>query len=288
MPFHDTRAVGGHLNIGRPRTYRLFAAAVVLGLVLIVAFGGSAGALQDGADDHSSPEVGSETSGPDATTAEDDAQAEELREGATVYSQICASCHQAGGVGLEGQFPPLIDNANVDDAAYIDDVITNGRRGEIEVAGVTYDGVMPSFSTLSDEDTSAVIAFILNDFVAPARSAAAPVGPVAGTELPALTNLTYVLTFVLVAGLIGLVLAPRVLSENDRLNTTWLDAWLKTAVIVTCTIFLIVVVPNWAVRHSTVTDLSRFFQDLIGVSLWLIGMVTIASSLWFAHRRSRV
>lgn len=221
-------------------------------------------------------------------TAEQVALDDQLREGATVYAQICASCHQAGGQGLEGQFPPLKGNPNVDDASYIEEVIANGRQGEIIVDGVTYNGVMPSFSTLNDDDTVAVIAFIQNDFVAPALSAAVPLGPVAGTELPALTNMTYVLAFAMSAGLIGLVLAPRVLSENSRLNTPWLDAWLKTAVIVSSVVFLTIYVPDWAIKNEYVTDLSRFAQDLIGVSLWLFGMVVVMWSLWYAHRRSRV
>lgn len=285
MPFQDTRAAGGHLRVPHSKAVRLLTAAVALGLILTALLGGSAQALQGESDEPATADDPPATSEPSPA---DEIRDEQLREGATVYAQICASCHQAGGAGLEGQFPPLVDNDRVDDAAYVEDVITNGLRGEIEVAGVTYNGVMPSFSTLSDDDTSAVIAFIQNDFIAPAVSTAVPLGPVAGTELPALANMTYVLTFAMVAGLIGLVLAPRVLSENDRLNVPWLDAWLKTAVIVSSTIFLTVVVPDWAVKNSTVTKLSRFAQDLIGVSLWLFGMVAIAWSLWYAHGRSRV
>ncbi len=285
MPFHDTRAAGGHLRIPRPRAIRLLTAAVALGLILTALLGGSAQALQGESDEPATADDEPATTG---SPVEDEARDEELREGAAVYAQICASCHQAGGVGLEGQFPPLIDNDHIDDAAYVEDVITNGRQGEIEVSGVLYDGVMPSFSTLSDEDTSAVIAFMQADFVAPAISAAVPLGPVAGTELPALANVTYLLAFAITAGLIGLVLAPRVLSENDRLNVPWLDAWLKTAVIVASAILLTGVIPDWAVKHSAVTKLSRFSQDLIGVSLWLFGMVVVAGSLWYAHRRSRV
>lgn len=156
------------------------------------------------------------------------------------------------------------------------------------VDGVTYDGVMPSFSTLSDGDTAAVIAFMQNDFVAPALEAAIPLGPVAGTELPGLSNMTTLVAFGITAALVLMVLGPRILSENDRLDVPWLDAWLKTALIVSSVILLTVIIPDWAIRNSTVTSLSRFAQDLIGVSLWLLGMVVVAWSLWYAHRRSRV
>lgn len=258
----------------------------VVSFVLAAVLAGPAGAFQDDADAPETPTE--ETTDADEPSPADEARDEQLREGATVYAQICASCHQAGGEGLEGQFPPLKDNPNVDDADYLADVIANGRQGEIVVAGVVYNGVMPSFSTLNEDDTAAVIAFIQNDFVAPPLEAAAPLGPVAGTELPALTNMTYFVTLAMVAGLIGLVLAPRILSENSRLNTPWLDAWLKTAVIVSGVLFFTVIVPDWAIKNEYVTDLSRFAQDLIGVSLWLFGMIVVMWSLWYAHRRSRI
>lgn len=284
MPSPDASASAGNplLHAGRISVF-----VIVLTLFGVSLFGGPAHALEAETDEAAvGGQTGEETV--DEPIAGDEARDEQLRLGATVYAQICASCHQAGGVGLEGPFPPLIDNDNVDDATYVESVITNGRQGEIIVNGVTYDGVMPSFSTLSDDDTLAVIAFIQNDFAAPTVSDVAAVGPAAGTKLPPLSNMTYVLAFAMTAGLIVLVLAPRVLSENDRLDTPWLDAWLKAAVIVSGAIILTVIIPDWAVKNSTVTSLSRFAQDLIGVSLWLLGMVVVLWSLWYAHRRSRV
>lgn len=277
MPPHDTTA------FGRIKFRRLVGTFLLT--TALLALGGQAGALTEA--DETSDDPTEESSGGEPS-AEQEAEDELLREGATVYAQVCASCHQAGGVGLEGQFPPLIDNPNVDDSAYLEMVITNGRQGELEVAGVVYDGIMPSFSTLSDDDTDAVIAFVQNDFIAPVAVATPAVGPAAGTELPALANMTYLLAFVIVAGLILLVLAPRILSENDRLHVPWLDALLKTAVIVSGVILLTVVIPDWAIRHDEVTKLSRFAQDLVGVSFWGFGMVVVTWSLWYAHRRSRV
>lgn len=222
-------------------------------------------------------------------TAEELAAEEQLREGSAAYSQICASCHQAGGIGVTGQFPPLRDNPRADDAEYVRTVITSGRSGELEVDGVVYDGVMPSFSTLPDDDIEAIIAFIGNDFVAPAAEVAAVrTGPVAGTELPALTNMGTLLAFVIVAGSTLLVLGPRITSVNDRLNFPWLDAWLRTAVIVAAVILFTVVIPDWAVRNATVGSLSRFAQDAIGVGLWGGGVLVVLWGLWYAHRESRL
>ena len=215
---------------------------------------------------------------------------DQLREGAEVYSQVCSSCHQPGGAGLPGRYPPLTDNPHVDDAAYVAEVIMNGREGEIVVADETYNGVMPSFSTLTDDETDAVIAYIQNDFAAPAAAIAdfESSGPVAGTELPALTNMTAYATYLLAASVFALVLAPRLLSQNNRLNTPWLDAWLKTAVIVLSVIILTVFLPDWALKTGAVSKLSRFAQDFIGSALWAIGLATVLGGLWYAHRESRV
>lgn len=231
---------------------------------------------------------------PAAELAPEELEAQEaadelLREGQQVYSQICSSCHQPGGAGLSGQYPPLLDNPRVDDADYVEGVIENGLQGELEVGGEVFDGVMPSFSTLTDEETDAVIAFMQNDFAAPAaEGAVGPTGPVAGTELPALTNMGAIVAYLLAAGVAGLVLAPRLLSENSRLNTPWLDAWLKTAVIVTAVVFLTIIIPDWALKRGPVTKLSRFSQDLIGTGLWVAGLSALLAGLWYAHRESRI
>ena len=227
-----------------------------------------------------------------AADAAAEAEALLLQEGQQVYSQICSSCHQPGGTGLEGQFPPLIDNPNVDDAGYVADVITNGRQGEIVVDGVAYDGVMPSFSTLTDEEVEAVTAYIQNDFQAPptadGEQAIGSGGPVAGTELPALTNMGSLVAFLLAALVVLLVLAPRLLSVNDRLAVPWLDAWLKTAAIVVAVYLLVIHIPNWALQQGSVGRLSRFGQDLIGTGLWSLGVAVLLGGLWYAHRESRV
>ncbi|NNE95687.1 MAG: cytochrome c [Acidimicrobiales bacterium] len=220
----------------------------------------------------------------------DPAVAEELREGAAVYTSLCSSCHQPGGAGLTGQFPPLINNPHVEDASYVAEVINNGRRGEIVLDGVTYDGVMPAFSTLSEAETDAVIAYIQNGFVAPPDESAAPfpAGPVAGTELPALSNYGAWVAYLLAAAVAAMVLAPRVISQNSRLNTPWLDAWLKTAVIVLGVVLLTMFVPDWALKTEAVGKLSRPAQDFIGVTLWGGGLAVVIGAMWYAHRESRI
>jgi len=86
--------------------------------------------------------------------------AQDVAAGAVVYADNCASCHQAGGLGLVGTFPPLAGNPNAADAGYVEDVVRNGLSGPIEVLDVTYDGTMASFGNLSDDEVSAVVAYV--------------------------------------------------------------------------------------------------------------------------------
>ncbi len=220
-------------------------------------------------------------------TEVDDAR---LALGSEVYTQICSACHQAGGAGLPGSYPPLIDNPRVQDAEYVRGVINNGLQGEIVVNGETYNGVMPSFSTLADDEVDAVIFYVQSGFQAPAGPLpdTGQTGPVAGTELPGLTNLTWQAGFLIAAFVVLLVIGPRLTSRNDRLGTPWFDATLKTATIVIAAAIAIAYIPNWVLQTDTVSGLPRLAQDLIGVSVWTLGLLACLGGLWYAHRESRI
>lgn len=221
----------------------------------------------------------------DESTAVD----ELLRDGSEVYDQVCAACHQAGGVGLAGTFPPLVDNDHVDDTTYVTMVIEDGLQGEIVVAGTTYNGVMPPFAAaLTDDDAEALIAFIQNDFVAPAPVAVAPTGPTSGSDLPGFVNIGKWLAYALGIGAAAVVFAPRILGQIDRLDVPWLDAWLKTALIVIAVVLLTVFIPDRVIKADIVAKRSSFVKDLIGVSVWMAGMGVVVGGLWYAHRESRV
>jgi mono/diheme cytochrome c family protein len=216
---------------------------------------------------------------------------DQLRLGAEVYGRICASCHQAGGVGIPGTFPPLIDNPHTDDASYIEEVINEGRSGELTVAGETYNGVMPKFSTMSEDDKTAVIAYIQSGFAEPAAAVvetAAPTGPVAGTELPLAANLTALIAYLAAALVATLVLAPRLVGMSNRLESTWLDAWMKAVAIVVLVALLTIFIPNWALTSGTVSKADGVIQDLVGVGLWSIGLATVLGGLWWAHKEDRI
>lgn len=86
----------------------------------------------------------------------DAARAQEDSSGAALYAASCAGCHQAGGEGLPGTFPPLAGNPAAADPEYVATVIAEGKSGPIEVSGVPYDGVMPPFGNLTPDEVAAI------------------------------------------------------------------------------------------------------------------------------------
>jgi mono/diheme cytochrome c family protein len=82
-------------------------------------------------------------------------------DGAQVYAARCAACHQAGGLGLPGVFPPLAGSEWVlgSDKVLVQ-IPLHGVAGALQVRGATYNGVMPAFAALSDAEIAAVLSHI--------------------------------------------------------------------------------------------------------------------------------
>ena len=86
-------------------------------------------------------------------------------DGAAVFDSNCAFCHQAGGVGVPGQFPRLAERAGATAAKpegrkFLPKVLLNGMSGRVTVDGEQILGVMPAFDSLSDEDIAAVLTYV--------------------------------------------------------------------------------------------------------------------------------
>lgn len=84
-----------------------------------------------------------------------------MAQGATVYQQ-CQGCHQATGVGINGVFPPLAKHVPAILAApggrvWIVRLMLNGMVGEIVVNGAKYNGAMPAYKQLSDQQIADVL-----------------------------------------------------------------------------------------------------------------------------------
>jgi len=87
-------------------------------------------------------------------------------DGQAVYNQFCASCHMANGQGAPGTFPPLanwVGNFVKQDEgrAVLVHVTTFGMQGQISVKGKTYNGFMPPFAQLSNDQVADLLNFIL-------------------------------------------------------------------------------------------------------------------------------
>ena len=87
---------------------------------------------------------------------------EQLPDGKQVYATTCAACHQATGEGVAGVFPPLVGSEWVTgDESKLALIILHGVTGPIEVAGETYNGMMPPWGgTMKDADIAAVITYV--------------------------------------------------------------------------------------------------------------------------------
>ncbi|MCG8441127.1 MAG: PQQ-dependent sugar dehydrogenase, partial [Caulobacterales bacterium] len=73
--------------------------------------------------------------------------------GETLYLQYCAACHQSGGGGVPGEFPPLrgTDWVSGDTGRLIRSVL-HGMEGPVVIAGEQYDEVMPGHAFLRDRE----------------------------------------------------------------------------------------------------------------------------------------
>lgn len=86
-------------------------------------------------------------------------------DGAATFDMSCAFCHQAGGVGVPGQFPRLAgrtgDIASTPEGkAFLPQVLLNGMSGRVTVDGDEILGIMPAFDSMTDDDMAAVLTYL--------------------------------------------------------------------------------------------------------------------------------
>lgn len=89
---------------------------------------------------------------------------ESIDRGGLVYTDFCMQCHLGNGKGVPGNFPPLAgSNWLKDKRAESIHSVKYGQKGEIEVNGVKYNGVMVPMG-LSDEEVADVMNYIMNSW----------------------------------------------------------------------------------------------------------------------------
>ncbi len=105
--------------------------------------------------------------------------------GPEIYTQRCASCHQAAGEGLAGVFPPIVGSEWVSgDPGVIVRIVLDGLSGPVTVRGQAYDGVMPPWRDQLDD---AAIAAVVNHERSLAGAGAEPIEAAFVAEVRAAT-----------------------------------------------------------------------------------------------------
>lgn len=80
--------------------------------------------------------------------------------GRRVYAS-CSACHQGEGQGLAGAYPPLAGSEWVTgDPDTLIRILLHGMQGRVEVRGQSYNGLMPAWGRLGDEELAGVMTYI--------------------------------------------------------------------------------------------------------------------------------
>jgi mono/diheme cytochrome c family protein len=87
-------------------------------------------------------------------------------DGRGVFISNCAVCHQPDGKGAPSVYPPLADSvgryvALKEGRVYLIDVVAFGMGGKIESGGDSFEGDMPPWPQLSDQDVADVLDYVL-------------------------------------------------------------------------------------------------------------------------------
>ena len=89
--------------------------------------------------------------------------------GARMFFQICASCHGAGGKGIDGLAPPLMNSEHVKNTERLALIILHGLEGPVHVNGELYNInlAMPGLirnESITDKDIANIISYVTNAF----------------------------------------------------------------------------------------------------------------------------
>lgn len=95
-------------------------------------------------------------------------------DGKQVYTANCVACHQAGGTGVAGVFPPLTGSEWVTgQPRVLANILLHGVEGELAVKGTVYKGTMPAFAQLGDSELAAVASYVRSNWSNQAPAVAA-------------------------------------------------------------------------------------------------------------------
>jgi mono/diheme cytochrome c family protein len=89
--------------------------------------------------------------------------------GKRLFSKNCVVCHQASGLGVAGQFPPLVASEWVVGGDWVGDnhlvkILLAGAQGPMQVKGNTYNNAMPPWSQLKDDEIASILTYIRSEW----------------------------------------------------------------------------------------------------------------------------
>ncbi|MFM8720483.1 MAG: c-type cytochrome [Chthoniobacterales bacterium] len=89
--------------------------------------------------------------------------------GKRLFTANCVACHQATGQGVAGQFPTLVESEWVLTEGWHGDnhlvsILLHGLQGPIQVKGSTYNGAMPPWKQLKDDQIAAILTYIRSEW----------------------------------------------------------------------------------------------------------------------------
>jgi mono/diheme cytochrome c family protein len=89
--------------------------------------------------------------------------------GKRLFTANCVACHQSTGLGVAGQFPTLVGSEWVLTEGWNGDnhlvsILLHGLQGPVQVKGATYNGAMPPWKQLKDDQIAAILTYIRSEW----------------------------------------------------------------------------------------------------------------------------
>jgi len=205
-----------------------------------------------------------------------------LAEGRVVYEANCMACHQTDGAGLSGVFPPLADNVNVQDTDYVVQVVTQGLQGELTIEGVAYNGIMPAFAALSEDQISSLVLYVQEGLGAPTPTTPSQptTAPPSSDGLPLAAVLAAVAGFGVAGVGLAAVVGPVAIARRSDGRFTTFQVWLKALAIFAYFVLATVFLPSLIVESSLLARPPAVYEDLFSGEFWGVVRDVIGTAVW--------
>jgi mono/diheme cytochrome c family protein len=99
--------------------------------------------------------------------AEQAAELTPVEKGKKIFSANCATCHQANGLGVAGQYPPLAGSEYVNGGTHrLGMILLKGLQGPLTVKGAKYGSAVmqPWEKTLNDQKIADVLTYVRQEW----------------------------------------------------------------------------------------------------------------------------